>query len=113
MEMSEEDKKDYDKFLEDIKPLAEGIASLYDQALALYTPAVNDICSRIASQNEMEHLLDWLLSYACDDRFLLLYKKVLRHYLYIYPESVKSYVMGYYEMWEPEKLGIKDDDDDD
>lgn len=111
MEMSEEEKKDYDKLLEDIKPLAEGIASLYNQALALYTPAVNEICSRIAPLKEVEHLLDWLLGYACDDHFLELYKQVLRHY--VYPESVHSYVMGYYEMWEPEKLGIKNDDDED
>jgi hypothetical protein len=46
-------------------------------------------------QNRIEHLLDNLLNYCFDADILLEFKRLLRYYLPIDPESVISYVNFY------------------
>ena len=36
---------------------------------------VEDVCNRTASEDELSHLLDYLLDFACDEKMLGLYKK--------------------------------------
>ena len=43
------------------------------------------------SEDELSHLLDCLLDFACDEKMLGLYKKVCRRYLYVYP-AVLSFI---------------------
>ena len=50
------------------------------------------------SEDELSHLLDYLLDFACDEKILVLYKKVCRRYLYTYPDCIKFYVEAYREM---------------
>lgn len=72
----------------------------------MYWPLVEDVCSRTVSEGELSHLLDYLLSFACDEKMLGLYKKVCRRYLNVYPECIRGYIAVYREMWEDEgKLG--------
>ena len=85
----------YDKLLEDIGAIAQQISGMYDQAVAVYTPLVNSICSRKATSNEVEHLLDWMFGLVGDERMLLLFKRVCRAYWQTYPESIASYIMEY------------------
>jgi len=59
---------------------------------------VEEVCSREISEDELSHLLDYLLDFACDKKILGLYKKVCRRYLYIYPKYIKFYVEEYREM---------------
>lgn len=66
-------------------------------------PLVEDVCNRIVSEEEISHLLDYLLDFACDGKILELYKRVCRRYLYIYPKCIKFYIETYREMWEDEK----------
>ena len=66
--------------------------ALNEMAVREYTPLVDDICSRIASQNEVERLLDYLLGFAGNDKILLLYRRVCRHYFHIYPDSIAWYI---------------------
>ena len=76
-----EDNNDRKDFVETI---GNQYLALCNQAYAVYKPMVDDICSRVASQNEVEHVFDYLLGFACEDKFLVLYKQVCRSYWEIY-----------------------------
>ncbi len=88
---------------EGIFRIAEQIFQLKQKAYEVYLPLVEDVCNRIVSEDELAHLLDYLLDFACDEKILGLYKRVCRRYLYIYPSCIKSYVQAYRKMWEDEK----------
>ena len=85
---------------ERIYQIAEQIIEIHQKAHELYLPLVEDVCNRIVSEDELSHLLDYVLDFACDEKILGLYKRVCRRYLYIYPSCVKSYIEAYREMWE-------------
>lgn len=52
------------------------------------------------SEDELSHLFDYLLDFACDEKILELYKRVCRRNLYVYPSYIKLYIEAYREMWE-------------
>lgn len=85
---------------ESVYQIAEKISKLYQEAYDVYLPLVEDVCSREVSEDELPHLLDYLLDFACDEKILELYKKVCRRYLYVYPGCIKFYIEAYWEMWE-------------
>lgn len=87
---------------ESIYQIAEQISRLYQEAYDVYLPLVEDVCSRKVSEDELSHLLDYLLDFTCDEKMLGLYKKVCRRYLHVYPRCVKYYIEVYREMWEVE-----------
>ena len=93
-----------DRHNRDIDNLVQTIIQCHDDAVELYTPSAEDLCHRHATENEVEHFLDGLFSYAMDNRILVLFKKVCRHYFYEYPQMIHDYVIIYHEMYEPEKL---------
>lgn len=84
-----------EEYKEFVKEIASHIRALNDMAVREYTPLVDDICSRIAPQNEVERMLDYLFAFAGNDKILLLYRRVCRHYFQIYPESIAWYIMEY------------------
>ena len=75
-----------------ILQLAQSLIALHDEALILYTPLVNDMCTRKASEDELEELLSSMLGFVTDERILALFKKVCRRYFYTYPDVVGFYV---------------------
>ena len=81
---------------ERIYQIAEQIIEIHQKAYEVYLPLVEDVCSGTVSEAELSHLLDYLLDFACDEKILVLYKKVCRRYLYTYP----GYVEAYRELWE-------------
>lgn len=85
---------------EGIFKITERISQLNQRAYEAYLPLVEDICNRAVSEDELSHLLDYLLDFACDGKILGLYKKVCRRYLYVYPSCIKFYIEAYREMWE-------------
>lgn len=85
---------------EQIYQCAERIMQLNKIAYDAYLPLVEDVCSRKVSEDELSHLLDYMLGFAHDSKMLGLYKKVCRKYLYIYPDCIEYYVKEYREMWE-------------
>ena len=91
-----------------IYQIAEQIVQLHQKAYEIYLPLVEDVCSRIVSEDELSHLLDYLQDFACDERILELYKMVCRRYLYVYPRCIKFYIEAYWEMWEDESKEVKD-----
>lgn len=78
--------------------IAEQIIQLHQKAYAVYLSLVDDVCNRKVSEDELSHLLDYLLDLACDEKILGLYKKVCRRYLYVYPGCIKFYIEAYREM---------------
>lgn len=92
-----------------IYQIAEQIVQLHQKAYEIYLPLVEDVCSRIVSEDELSHLLDYLLDFACDEKILKLYKMVCRRYLYIYPSYIKLYIEAYREMWENEGECLEND----
>ena len=54
---------------------------------------------KIVPEDELSHLLDYLLDFACDEKMLGLYKRVCRKYLDVYPGCIKDYIEAYQEMW--------------
>ena len=93
-----------EKLVKDLEPLIQQMERIYDDAVIAYTPLVDELCSRKATENEVEWMLDWLLMYAGDARMLLLYKRVCRAYWQIYPDSIAFYVMEYRKEYDPESL---------
>ena len=82
--------------------IAEKISKLYQEENGVYLPLVEDVCSRTVSEDELSHLLDYLLDFACDEKILGLYKWVCRKYLDVYPGCIRNYIEAYREMWEDE-----------
>ncbi len=52
-----------------LEPLIQSMKALNNEAVAVYAPLVDDICSRHATLKEVEHLLDYMLGFAGDDGF--------------------------------------------
>lgn len=53
---------------ENIYQIAEQIVQLHQKAYEVYLPLVEDLCSRTVSEDELSHLLDYLLDFACDEK---------------------------------------------
>ena len=83
---------------ENIYQIAEQIVQLHQKAYEVYLLLVEEVCNRTASEDELSHLLDYLLDFACDEKMLGLYKKVCRRYLYVYRDCIKFYIEAYREM---------------
>ena len=71
------------------------VRSAYEE----YSLSVEMLCHKKAAEEELSRFLDYLLDFVFDKNMLDLYKKVCRHYMYIYPECVSSYVDAYKEIW--------------
>ena len=83
--------------------------SIHQKAYEVYLPLVEEVCSRIVSEAEVSHLLEYLLDFACDEKILGLYKRVCRRYLYVYPSCIKFYIEAYWDMWEDEGEYLEND----
>ena len=95
---------DYDSLLKSMNGIVEQMQGLVNMAVVEYTPLVNDICSRKASQNEVGLLFDYMFSFLGDERMLQLFKHVCRHYFYTYPGLIHSYILDYRKEYDPESL---------
>lgn len=82
------------------KELTRQMKEMQEQAVEVYTPLVDEVCSKQVTQNEVECMLDLLLPYAEDARILSLFKRVCRSYWAIYPDTITSYVMEYRKEYE-------------
>lgn len=95
---------DYDSLLESMNGIVEQMQGLVNMAVVEYTPLVNDICSRKASQNEVGLLFDYMFSFLGNERMLQLFKHVCRHYFYTYPGLIHSYILDYRKEYDLESL---------
>ena len=53
MEEEKNDNQSFDDLVEHLKPLVEQIKHIHDMAVVAYTPLVDDLCSRKATENEV------------------------------------------------------------
>ena len=104
MDRTMKDEQQLDDMVNHLEPLILKMKHIHDMAVVAYTPLVNDLCSRKATQNEVEWMLDWLLMYAGDERMLLLYRRVCRAYWQIYPDTIAFHIMEYRKEYDPESL---------
>lgn len=98
------DKHNEDKFEDGIFEMAKVLADIQDRAVVAYTPLVDDICSKKATKDEVDHLLTWMFDFVGNERMLLLFKKVCRTYFYTYPEIVSFYILEYRKEYDKESL---------
>ena len=84
--------------------MAKALSELQDRAVEAYRPIVDDICNRIAKEDEVEHLLTWMFDFVENEQMMLLYKKVCRAYFYTYPETVAFYILEYRKRYDRESL---------
>ena len=92
-----------EKQLDDFKELAESLNQNTQQAYDIYKLAVSRICEdNIQDKNQIEHFLDYILDYCYDEKMLLLFKKLCRHYYKLDPVTTARYVNYYREMWDDE-----------
>jgi hypothetical protein len=106
MEMNEQ-------LLSDIKQIADQIQDLRDLAYAQYSRAVDAILAgRMTDRKQVEQLLDGLLDFCDEPRFLELTKKLCRHIYYKYPELVGDFVNMFRLMFEEKEEGSDNGGDD-
>ena len=103
-EEEKEIKRQAEELAKELEPLIQQLNGLNDQAVTAYAPLVDDICSRKATEKEVDCLLTWMLDFAGDERMLKLYKRVCRAYWQIYPETIAFYIMEYRKLYDPESL---------
>ncbi|MDO4808070.1 MAG: PDDEXK nuclease domain-containing protein [Coriobacteriales bacterium] len=91
------------------KAFASGMANtlmgIYDQAYQAYAPLTDDICSRTASENEVDLFLDRLLDFAGYEPCHRLFKRVCDCYRSTYPDVVDMHVRWYFEEFEEGGVG--------
>jgi hypothetical protein len=92
------------KLENDIMKLAEALDDMHNRAVVAYTPIVDDICNRDASEKEVDNLLTWMFDFVGHECMLLLFKKVCRKYFYTYPEVVGFYILEYRKVYDEESL---------
>ena len=85
--------QDVEKLYNEICPIVEQMKSINNYALKAYTPFVNDLCNRNASENDVELMLDRLFDFCGDDRILVLFKQVCKYYWHRYPSCISFYIM--------------------
>ena len=93
-----------EKFLQDVSVIAHRLKELHNDAVIAYTPQVQNLCAKKATENEVGWMLDLLFCFAGDERILKLYKQVCRAYWQIYPETIAFYIMEYRKEYDRESL---------
>ena len=85
--------EDYEKFIAEIDEVVKQIKGLYDLAYTQYSHAVDEVISgRLTDEKQIAHILDGIIDFGDDLRFLELSKRLCRHSYYEYPQRVGSFV---------------------
>ena len=87
------DNNRYIEALEAAKETVEALNKLTEQALAQYTALVDSaVAGHITDERELEHIMDGLLDFGDDLRFLEIYKRLCRHIFYKHPQMVGEHI---------------------
>ena len=100
------------KFVKDIVGIIEEFQVLIKAAVLTIEPEVNRIIrNRITDKKQIETLLDRLLDYAgMDEKGLMLFKRLCRHYYYIDPYATAEYVYTYRDLYDSDEEDEEDDE---
>lgn len=86
----------HEQLFEDIKEIADRISGLYDLAYVQYVLAVEEVLAgKLTEEKEIEQILDGIINFSDDIRFLELSKKLCRHIYFQYPQLLGDYVNIY------------------
>lgn len=97
------DTQEYKDMIKSFQPMADRFKELIDESLVYYISIVDNIIqNRVEDKNKIEHTFDGILDIACDERALVLYKKLARYYYTIDEEGTFFYINAYREMWDSE-----------
>ena len=103
-ETSEISPEEYEKSFKHISEMAKAIAGLYDTAYATYKNLVNLVLQdAITDVGKIEHIMDGLLDYCADERFVEMYKKICRHIYDEHPQLVNEHVEIFRELYDSEE----------
>ena len=85
--------ENYEKLMEEIKETVEKITELYDIAYQQYSFAVNEVLvDHITDEKQIQRILDGIIDFGDDTRFIALTRKLCRHIYYRYPQLVGDFV---------------------
>ena len=100
---------DYSSRFESISELVKLRNQLAKQALNGLRYEVSDIINtKSLDGNRIEHLLDNLFDFCFDPEVLEEFKRLLRYYLPINPESVHSHINHYRDWYDSDDQEIED-----
>lgn len=77
------------------KPLRKSMSSTIWHILSILKPWMRFLAGQITEESQIEHILDGILDFGDDLRFLDLSKKLCRHIYYQYPQLVGNFVSMY------------------
>ena len=85
--------ENYESALNEIKEIVEGITSLTNAAYQHYSALVDAVLrDEITDAKQIERIMDGLVDFGDDNRFIDIYRKLCRHVYYNYPELVGEHV---------------------
>ncbi|GHU09563.1 hypothetical protein FACS189431_7800 [Alphaproteobacteria bacterium] len=89
---------------DNIRGIAKELQTIYSQAEIYYTSAVNDIIRHQSKDTkEIEHLLNYMLDFADNEKILMLYRMLCRYYLDINPQATAEYIQSYKELYDTDE----------
>ena len=85
--------ENYESALNEIKEIVEGITSLTNAAYQHYSALVDAVLrDEVTDAKQIERIMDGLVDFGDDNRFIDIYRKLCRHVYYNYPELVGEHV---------------------
>ena len=76
-----------------MQELADRLRSLRDEAFTQYSRLVEQVLNdRITDKCELERIMDGLLDFCDEERFIEIYRKLCRHIYYKHPQLVGEHV---------------------
>jgi len=100
--------ENYETLIAEIDEVVKRIKGLYDLAYTQYSHAVDEVISgRLTDEKQIEHILDGIIDFGDDLRFLELSKRLCRHIYYEYPQLVGSFVHMYRALFELVTIEVK------
>jgi len=76
-----------------MQELADRLRSLRDEAFTQYSRLVEQVLNdRITDNRELERIMDGLLDFCDEERFIEIYRKLCRHIYYKHPQLVGEHV---------------------
>lgn len=101
------------KMLSEKSEITELLAQFEEQKKVIFNHYVQAVASvvngSITAENEIERIMDGLLDFGDDEKFLTLYKKLCRHVFYTYPQMVGEHIAMFRMQFE-EKEGDDDNE---
>lgn len=92
----------------EIKDISEQLTLIYQEAYKHYKERTEIICNRDASSEEVEYLLDYMLDFCGDEKFLQLFKRICRQYYVKYPQMITFEINSYKEQYDEDKEAYDD-----